>query len=59
MSKSDRQRPLPAASADIEATRKVDLLLQKLMVIVEKEGAEEALDVLLQHVRAPDPEEGA
>ena len=57
MRKPERHRRLPAASADIEATRAVDLLLQKLILIVEEEGAEEVLDVLLQYVRAPDPRE--
>jgi hypothetical protein len=56
MSEFDRHRRLPAASADIEAGRAVDLLLKKLIVIVEQEGAEGALDVLLQYVRTPDPE---
>jgi hypothetical protein len=57
MRKPERHQRLPAASADIEATRAVDLLLQKLILIVEEEGAEEVLDVLLQYVRAPDPRE--
>ncbi len=37
----------------------MDRLLHKLIAILEEEGPEEVLEVLVQHVRAPDPEEGA
>jgi hypothetical protein len=59
MSKSERHRVAKAVSADADAARAVDRLLQRLVIIVEEEGPEEVLAVLLQYVSAPDPEEGA
>lgn len=59
MSEHEPRRVNKATSADIEAARAVDRLLQKLIAILDDEGPEEVLEVLLQHVRAHDPEEGA
>jgi hypothetical protein len=58
MTRPERPLRFPAISADADASRAVDELLQRLIAIVEHRGPEDAIDFLLEQVEVPDPEEG-